>query len=188
MTNDTETPSSNQACVRVGGLIGNVEPFVPGGNFKAYVDRIKQLIIINRIVEDEKSALFITIMGSDVYEILVSLALPKMPSELSFEDILTKLTDHFKPQVNKRAERYKFNKIAQENGESIGDFIVRLKAAAQSCEFGDYLTGQGTSFKTKALEDALIDRFIVGLCNEKIQQKLLNLHTDTFEHNVKLNR
>lgn len=87
-------------------LVGYVESFVPGGNFSAYADRVKQLIKVSKIAEDEQAALFITIMGTDVYEILVSLALPKLPSELSFTEIMAKLSEHFKPQVNKRAERY----------------------------------------------------------------------------------
>lgn len=155
-------------------LIGYVEPFVPGGNFDAYADRVKQLIIVSKIEATEQVALFITIMGADVYEILVSLALPKLPSDLSFTEMISKLSEHFKPQVNKRSERYKFNKISQEKGEAIGDFVIRLKAAAQSCEFGAFLTGNGAAFKNAALEDALIDRFIVGLNSDKIQQKLLN--------------
>lgn len=68
---------------RMSTLIGSIEPFVPGGNFSAYEDRVKQLIKFNKIEEAEKTSLFITIMGSDVYEILVALALPKLPSELS---------------------------------------------------------------------------------------------------------
>lgn len=164
----------NSAAKMSNTLIGYVEAFVPGGNFQAYADRVKQLIKVNKTAEDEQAALFITIMGADVYEILVSLVLPKLPSDLSFTEIMDKLSEHFKPKVNKRSERYKFNKIMQEKGESIGDFVVRLKAAAQSCEFGAFLTGNGATFKNSALEDALVDRFIIGLYSESIQQKLLN--------------
>lgn len=165
-------------------LIGNIEPFVPGGNFKAYVERIEQLFIVNNVTELRKVPLFITICGADVYEILSSLASPKTPSQLSYSEITEKLNTHFKPQVNKRAERYKFYKITQEAGETISDFVIRLKAAAKTCEFGDYLEGDGTEFVVHALEDALIDRFIAGLSNEKIQQKLLNQTEANFEKMV----
>lgn len=137
-------------------LIENIEPFMPGGNFKAYEDRINQFIKVNNIEDDNKSALFITIMGAEVYEILGSLALPKLPSQLSFEQIMKKLREHFKPQVNKRAERYKFNQIKQDSGESINDFVVRLKAIAQTCLFGEFLGEAGAEYKNKALEDTLI--------------------------------
>lgn len=165
----------------VNSLIGNVEPFVPGGNFKAYEDRIKQFMIVNSIEDAKKTALFITVMGADVYEVLVSLSVPALPSTLSFNQILKKLNAHFKPQINKRAERYKFSKMVQESGEVISDFVVRLKAAAQLCEFGDFLTGEGEAFKIATLENALIDRFIAGLSDDRIQQKLLNDTSDEFE-------
>lgn len=62
--------------------------------------------------------------------------------------------------------------------------MIRLKAAAKTCEFGDYLEGDGTEFVVHALEDALIDRFIAGLSNKKIQQKLLNQTEANFEKMV----
>lgn len=63
-------------------LIGNIEPFLPGGNFTTYEHRIKQFFIINGATEAKKIQLFITIMGADVYGILASLTAPSLPSEL----------------------------------------------------------------------------------------------------------
>lgn len=63
-------------------LIGNIEPIVPRGNFKAFEERVKQLFTVNSIPELRKVPLFITICGPDVHEILASLSSPRKPSQL----------------------------------------------------------------------------------------------------------
>lgn len=168
---------------KMASLIGMIEPFVFGGNFSAYEDRLKQFFIINKVKNDEKTSLFITIMGAEMYELLSSLSIPKLPSSLSCQEIFKLLRAYFEPKRNKRAERYKFNQMHQENGESIGDFIVRLKAASQLCRFGDFLEDSTLDGKHKlaALDEALTDRFIIGLANEKIQQALMNDDSLDFE-------
>lgn len=85
--------------------------------------------------------------------------------------------------------RYKFYQVSQDFGEEITEFIIRLKWAAQTCEFGDFLTGNGAAFKVNVLEDALIDRFIIGLNSQKIQQALLSEKEQKFDTicNIALN-
>lgn len=146
-------------------LIGSMEAFIPGEDFEAYEDRLMQYFLINEVQEDKKVPLFITVMGGETYKILKSLSSPTAPSALKFSEIVNTLKQHFKPKVNKRAERFKFSKSNQEQGESISEFIVKLKSLAQSCEFGTFL------------DDALTDKFIVGLRSEEIQQELLQ-HPD----------
>lgn len=92
--------------------------------------------------------------------------------------------DHFEPKRNKRVERYKFHRAIQDSGESVKDFIVKLKSLAKSCEFGDVFgatTANNAENKRKMLDEALVDRFIVGIHNEKTQQKLLGEDKNDFE-------
>lgn len=158
-------------------LVGHIEPFVPGGNFRAYEDRLTQFFLVNDVQEEAMVPLFITIAGPDIYEILTSLMVPDIPSSKSFDVIMKTLREHFTPKKNKRSERYRFYKAVQEEGESINEFVIRLKMLSQSCQFGDYL-GEDTKDVAKnrsaAIDEALADRFIVGLRDEKIQQSLLN--------------
>lgn len=75
------------------------------------------------------------------------------------------MTKHFTPKANKRAERYKFNKVIQESGVSISEFIVRLKSLSEPCKFGDFLDDEKGekvgAYKLKILDESLTDRFIV---------------------------
>ncbi|KAJ6647087.1 hypothetical protein Bhyg_02307 [Pseudolycoriella hygida] len=144
-----------------------------------------------------KTSVFISIMGHEIYDILKSLTVPEKPSAKTFNELLKILRNHFAPRKNKRAERYKFNKAVQQSGESINEFIVRLKSLAQTCKFGEFKTPAKVTEKAKKeteavvdnvsnykmliLDEALTDRFIVGLSNSKIQQRLLDKDELTFE-------
>ena len=166
-------------------LSGKIEPFIDGSDFESYLDRMELYFKANEIPEEKQNAWFITLAGEAIYDILKPLALPVKPSEKTFKEIKTILRGHFKPERSKRAERYKFHKIVQENGESISDYIVKLKSAAQTCKFGDFLdkeTGENVGkYKLKILDESLTDRFIVGLTDEKIKSTLLNDETMEFE-------
>ena len=164
-------------------LIGNIQPFVPGGDFEAYEDRLNQFFLVND-VEEKKAALFITIAGSAIYEILKSLTVPDLPISKSYEELVGLLRSHFTPVKNKRAERYRFYRAVQEDGESISEFIVRLKSLSQTCQFGDFIEGKDNNvgkYKLQILNDALTDRFIIGIRNNKVQQLLLDNDKLSFE-------
>lgn len=166
-------------------LAGNIDPFVPGTDFESYEDRINQFFLVNDIEDEKKTAMFITLAGESMYDILKSLTTPKKPSTVDYEEILKLLKKHFTPERNKRAERYKFYMAKQEIGETLNDFIVRLKSLSQTCEFGDVLKGETgnnvATIKIKILDEALTDKFITGVSNEKIKQLLFNLDDADFE-------
>ncbi|XP_037034304.1 uncharacterized protein LOC119073094 isoform X2 [Bradysia coprophila] len=188
VNSDTKNFSENtqgQVSKPVMALAGNIEPFVQGTNFESYEDRVSQFFVANDIKEEKKTSMFITISGEAMYDILKSLTCPDKPSSKSYTEIMKLLREHFTPKSNKRAERYKFNQVVHETGEKISDFIVRLKSVSQKCKFGDFLeneTGANiANYKMKVLDEALTDRFIVGLKNEKIQQALLSEDKYNFE-------
>ena len=164
-------------------LIGNLEPFIPGGNFSAYEDRLNQFFLVNKVVEN-KTAMFLTIAGPDIYEVLMSLTVPDLPSSKKYDDLIKLLREHFTPRTNKRAERYRFYKAFQQEGEIISEFIVRLRSLSQSCQFGGFINADDKNiaqYKLAILNDALTDRFIIGLRNSKIQQMLLDNDKLSFE-------
>lgn len=184
--------------------IGQIEPFVAGSNFESYEDRVCEFLKANDVKDEErKASIFISIMGQEIYDILKNLTLPDKPSSKSFDELRGILRKHFAPDKNKRAERYKFNKAIQQPGETISEFIVRLKSLAQTCRFGEFkvplkvvekaenkaketevvVDGKDvvSNYKLLILDEALTDRFIVGLNNSKIQLRLLNKDDLTFE-------
>lgn len=114
----------------------------------------------------------------------MSLTIPKLLSEKSLEELL-KLILLQRRTKGQSGKRYKFNKIYQEDGESLNEFIVRLKSAAQTCRFGDFLEDikddKLAKYKSLILDEALADRFIVGVKSDKIQEMVLRDDSLTFE-------
>ena len=65
------------------------------------------------------------------------------------------------PKVIVIAERFRFYKRQQKEGETIAVYVSELRRLAKNCQFGDQLS------------IALRDQFVCGLFQESIQQKLL---------------
>ncbi|XP_060799470.1 uncharacterized protein K02A2.6-like [Neoarius graeffei] len=113
-------------------------------------------------------------MGPKTYGLLRSLVAPVTPGEKSYEDIVTVLKDHFTPKPLVIAERFRFHKRNQGEGETIAQYVAVLKRLSEHCEFGAYL------------EDALRDRFVCGLKCEAVQKRLLTEDKLTFKRAVEV--
>ncbi|XP_069139364.1 uncharacterized protein [Argopecten irradians] len=76
--------------------------------------------------------------------------------------VLTKiLQEHYSPRPLVIAERFRFHKRDQREGESIRDYNAALRKLSENCSFGE------------SLNDTLRDRLVCGLKAEHIQKKLL---------------
>ena len=54
----------------------------------------------------------------------------------TFQDTLKVLDDYFIPKANVPFERHLFQLIAQENSETVDQFVCRLRQLSVSCDFG----------------------------------------------------
>lgn len=160
-----ESNSSSMATIS-----GTIEPFVIGEDFGLYKLRLEYFISLNKIVDDKaKIDILASFGGADLFKTLHSLIQPRSIEGEKCDDLIRKLTEHFEPKKNIVAESFKFYKREQKSSKSISEYIVELKSMAQECDFNDFL------------DRALRDRFICGVHNSAIQQRLLNDGIDTFE-------
>ncbi|XP_036343670.1 uncharacterized protein K02A2.6-like [Rhagoletis pomonella] len=144
-------------------FIGSIEVFNIGDDFELYKNRFEQLLSLNKIVKDgDKISFLISLGGADLYKTLISLLAPKTQKDHNYAYIVEKFTSHFKPKKNIIEECFKFFKREQLASEKIADYIVELKQMAQECDFGNFL------------DRALLIKFVCGLNNEHIQNRLLN--------------
>ena len=86
----------------------------------------------------------------------------KCPAQKTLTEIVKILQEHLSPKPLVIAERFRFHKRSQLEGESISSFLASLKKLSEYCEFGTNLN------------DSLRDRFVCGLSNELIQKRLLS--------------
>ena len=142
--------------------IGHMQAFdAANESVTAYLERFQLFVTVNSIEDDKLVPTLLTVVGSAHYTLLRGLVAPKMPKDLSFDQLKETLKKHFDPEPILIAERFHFYQRNQDAGESIGAYLASLRRLASTCKFGDFL------------EDALRDRLVCGMLNESIQKVLL---------------
>ncbi|XP_037502705.1 uncharacterized protein K02A2.6-like [Rhipicephalus sanguineus] len=155
--------------------LGKVAEFDPKSqNFESYLERFELFVQANDIEEEKKLAVFLTVIGAEAYEVLKNLVVPASPREKTYEEAKRLLTEHYSPRSSVIAERCRFNKRTQHEGESVENFIVELKHLARKCNYGDFL------------QDALRDRLVAGVRNEETQRALFAEESLTFDSACKI--
>lgn len=150
--------------------IGRVPEFDPSKeDFESYLERFERWLDANEIVDGKKANVFLSVLGPTEYRLLKSLVEPRKCVELTYTELTEAMSTHFKPKPILIAERFRFYRRVQNTGEPLADFIIDLKKLASSCEFGQFL------------DDALRDRFVVGLAEEAYHRRLLTEKDLTFK-------
>ena len=143
-------------------------------DFETYLSRVKLYFEANDIDDKKQKSVFLTLLGPKVFGLAKTLCAPQTLDKCSLDDITKALTSHYTPKVIVIYERYKFYSRNQEQGETIKDFVAKLRELASTCKFKD------------SLDDMLRDRFVMGLCSAATQQNLLAESELTFDKAVKV--
>jgi len=104
--------------------------------------------------------LFITCIGEKTYKVLKDLCDPLIPSERPYKELCTILDRQFPPKVSVFRQREEFYNLRQNSNEDVKDWYARIKNSATTCKFG------------KGLIDVLRDKFITGMRNGQIEDRL----------------
>ncbi|KYQ47001.1 hypothetical protein ALC60_13986 [Trachymyrmex zeteki] len=98
-----------------------------------------QYFIGNEVPKEKQISLFITLMGSERYELLCNLCTPEKPANLTIERLAEIMRNHLQPQPSIISQRYKFKECKQLTDEDIKTFLARLKKLSIYCHFGEQL-------------------------------------------------
>ena len=134
-------------------VFGSLEEFDPTtDDISTYLERLQLYFAANKVEDDCKVPVLLTVIGAKAYSTLHSLLAPDSPADKSFNDILTTLKGHFDPKPLSLiiGERFRFYQRSQMADENIAEFIADLRRRSINCEFGAFL------------DQALRDRFVCG--------------------------
>ena len=95
------------------------------------------------------------------YSPLKNLLHPELPADKSYDRLTETLKLHLCSEPIVIAERYKFYGYNQWEGESLTQYLARLRKLTEYCDFG------------QILEDALRVKYVCGLHNNCIRKILL---------------
>ena len=120
-------------------LLGKIDSFNHGSDdICEYIERVDQYFFANDINDaKKKTAIFLTVIGSDTYSLLRNLLAPVSPSNKTVEELFEILKEHLKPIII--AERYKFYCRDQKENEMISDYIAVLRKLTLIATLGNFL-------------------------------------------------
>ena len=143
--------------------IGNIGEFNDlTETWKSYTERVKQYFAANEIANEKKVPALLAMMGGKTYSLLRNLTTPDDPATKGLDDIVKLLENHLSPKPLVIAERFRFHKRDQHEGESVTVYVAELRKLSEHCDF------------KAILGDALRDRLVCGIKNENIQKRLLS--------------
>jgi len=129
--------------------IQGIAPFDCKGNSSAlgprwnkWLQSFQYFLVAKGVVNDaQKKALLLHIAGIEVQELYETLSDPGPSVEFAedtatdFEKTVRTFNAYFVTKLNEPYERHVFRSMAQQDGETVGQFIARLRKQAQNCNF-----------------------------------------------------
>ena len=97
------------------------------------------------------------LIGPEVQEIFDTLT----PASESYESTLNALDQHFSVQKNIPFERSVFHQCKQRHGESLEQYVTRLRQLAATCDYGT------------AVDEQIRDQVIAACSSSKLRKRLL---------------
>ena len=105
-------------------------------------------------------ATLLSVKGKECFRVFKHLEMAD-DDRKKIEPTLTALQAHFEPTRNVIYERFKFNTCEQSKGETVAQYITKLRQLASTCEFG-------------SLENDLIrDRLVLGTIDPSVRARML---------------
>ena len=130
--------------------IQGISPFECKGNSSALAPRWKKwlqsfqyFLVAKGVVNDaQKIALLLHTAGIEVQELYETLTDPGTDTfgedtATEYEKTVRTLDAYFATKLNEPYDRYVFRSMTQQDGETVDQFIARLRKQAQNCNFHD---------------------------------------------------
>lgn len=134
--------------------------------FEDFQDRLEAYFLVGNIDEALKVSELVCTLTPAHHKVLKDCLYPTKVAHATYEDCVKVLRAHFDPSRRLLSHRFEFYRRNQRAGERLKEYIAELKRLATSCEFGEFQ------------DQALRDKLVVGLQEERIIQRLLQESKD----------
>ena len=112
----------------------DAEPSTVSVRWEKWLARFEMYLVAKDITDaDRKKAQLLILAGEKVYDIYDTLSDPAD----DYAAVKTKLDNYFKPLKDEAMSVFTFREEAQKPGETVDQFVTRLKAQAKHCGFAD---------------------------------------------------
>ena len=155
--------------------IKGISPFECEGNSSALAPRWKKwlqsfqyFLVAKGVVNDvQKKALLLHTAGIEVQELYETLTDPgadtfEEDTATEYEKTVRTLNAYFVTKLNESYERHVFRSMTQQDGETVDQFIARLRKQAQNCNLNDPIVD---------IRDQVIDKCRSSVLRQKLLGK-----------------
>ena len=136
----TPVNRTGQLAMRLGSAMASVGQLTEFNHetesTEAHIKRLKLYLLANQIEKAMHAAVLLSVIRASNYSLLCNLISPASPKDKSFADLVAVLKDHFAPKPLTIAERFKFHRRYQKEGETVTEYMVELRHLSKYCEFG----------------------------------------------------
>lgn len=87
-------------------------------SWASYTERLEQYFIVNKVADDKNVQALLSLIGQKTYGLLCDLTAPVKPASRTFADLVAIWQAHLSPKPLVIAERFRFHKRDQREGES----------------------------------------------------------------------
>lgn len=107
-------------------------------DWKVFKNQLENFFVVNNISDTvKKRALFLNILDSESYKLLVTLCMPECPEDTPFDALLDLFKQEFTPGDSIVGKRLKFYHLKKDDQEDVDSWAKRVESAAENCKFGD---------------------------------------------------
>lgn len=124
--------------------------------------------IVDTKTDNNMALRFISNVGLEPLKKIREINLPNDIMAMNFLDLKKSLLSYLVPTKKLIiAERTKYFKMAQQQGDNVAEFVAKLRKAAESCDF------ENLKSVTSINDELLLSQLIVGLIDSRIRAKVI---------------
>jgi len=146
--------------------------------FKCYRQRFENYLDMNQLLQNKElsAKILLNSIGATHYNMLSALVSPKVPNELTYDELINAIETHLSPKKNILVSQNQFLLKYQGQNQSIPEYIAELRRDIIDCEFIS-----PCQCKISIADIFLRAQLVRGLRDNSIREQLLQSEAQTFD-------